>query len=588
MAGPKAPIGSLKGHAEKSSALARGASNNKLASSSAATKRANLKEESESDSSSDSDSDASDSGDIDHDKVLRDIASKASGPKSKAETKVPAPATKKTSLKKEESSSDDSSSESECESDDESDDDKKKTAEPSKGANVEKKPEASSDKSKAKEVKKTASEDESENDSSSSDSSSEGESEEEETPAKKAVAKPTETKKQSKSDASSSSESSSEASSSDSDEEADESMAIDDRNGNGNNALVRNQVPEIVANEFHLRKAEDGTNAADVARFFSEAKKEGKQIWYFTAPASIPIEVVEKLEIPLERAQKGQSILSHNGDDYGVAFEDAATSRAIKLLIPGKPGDKYRMLDAPVAQTMHLKRVTQFSQDGESILSLTQTAAAPSRSYRPQPKGLKARFQPIGIPSSATAKIGSDASDEDVDMAEAPALPSSQKTPAKKSKSKDADTTDKKKKRKLDVATDEPAADTPEPSKKSKKARVEAQPTPKTKPEISSSQPGKVTPILPPAVPSIRLPSSSQAAPASTPSSSKAVKKESAIPLPSNFRRSSSSFSSQAVEEPKTNGKAKKEKKSKTIKPEPASEAPKKTTPVPVPNFPSS
>ena len=70
---------------------------------------------------------------------------------------------------------------------------------------------------------------------------------------------------------------------------------------------------------------------------------EGKQLWYFTAPASIPIEVVEKLEIPLERAQKGLSILSHNGDDYGVAFEDASTSRSIKLLIPNKAGDAYGM-----------------------------------------------------------------------------------------------------------------------------------------------------------------------------------------------------------------------------------------------------
>lgn len=70
---------------------------------------------------------------------------------------------------------------------------------------------------------------------------------------------------------------------------------------------------------------------------------EGKQVWYFTAPASIPIEVVEKLEIPLERAQQGLSILSHSGDDYGVAFEDASTSRSIKLLIPNKAGDKYGM-----------------------------------------------------------------------------------------------------------------------------------------------------------------------------------------------------------------------------------------------------
>jgi hypothetical protein len=98
-----------------------------------------------------------------------------------------------------------------------------------------------------------------------------------------------------------------------------------------------------VSSEFHLRKADDGTSAADVAQFFSEAKMEGKQLWYFTAPASIPIEVVEKLEIPLERAQKGLSILSHNGDEYGVTFEDASTSRAIKLVIPNKAGDQYHM-----------------------------------------------------------------------------------------------------------------------------------------------------------------------------------------------------------------------------------------------------
>lgn len=50
---------------------------------------------------------------------------------------------------------------------------------------------------------------------------------------------------------------------------------------------------------------------------------------------------MEKLAIPLERAQKGLPILSHNGDDYGVAFEDAATCHTIKLLIPNKEGDTY-------------------------------------------------------------------------------------------------------------------------------------------------------------------------------------------------------------------------------------------------------
>jgi hypothetical protein len=111
--------------------------------------------------------------------------------------------------------------------------------------------------------------------------------------------------------------------------------------------LCSSRIPEVISNEFYLRKAEDGANAAEVAKFFSEAKQQGKQIWYFTAPASIPIEVVEKLEIPLDRAQKGQSILSHNGDDYGVAFEDASTARTIKLVIPNKNGDQYRMSKLP-------------------------------------------------------------------------------------------------------------------------------------------------------------------------------------------------------------------------------------------------
>lgn len=102
-------------------------------------------------------------------------------------------------------------------------------------------------------------------------------------------------------------------------------------------------VAEIIANDFHLRKAQENVDASDVAQVFSQAQMQGKQVWYFTAPASIPIEVVEKLEIPLERAQKGLSILSHNGDDYGVAFEDASTTRSIKLLIPNKAGDKYGM-----------------------------------------------------------------------------------------------------------------------------------------------------------------------------------------------------------------------------------------------------
>jgi hypothetical protein len=280
--------------------------------------------------------------------------------------------------------------------------------------------------------------------------------------------------------------------------------------------------------------------------------------------------VVEKLEIPLDRAQKGQSILSHNGDDYGVAFEDASTARTIKLVIPNKNGDQYRMskLSSPqsgqqsgrllmkmavngsVDQIMHLKRVTQFSQGGESLLSLSQTAhTVPPRQPRPQPPNLKARFQPFGAPTET-------ADDEDVDMADAPP-PSSQKTPAK---AKD----DKKNKRKLETET--PKADS---GKKSKKAKVEKE-TPS-----SAAKPVKQTPIAPPPVPSFA-----------------SGKKQTPVPLPPSIRRTSTSDSAKSPEPaPKPpvksaedkKSKAKTTKKSSKPKVDDSADSTKKATPVPLP-----
>jgi hypothetical protein len=57
----------------------------------------------------------------------------------------------------------------------------------------------------------------------------------------------------------------------------------------------------------------------------------------------VPITVIQQLEIPMDRAQSGQAILNHDGNDYGVAFEDPATSSSVMLLVPTKAGDKYGM-----------------------------------------------------------------------------------------------------------------------------------------------------------------------------------------------------------------------------------------------------
>ena len=80
-----------------------------------------------------------------------------------------------------------------------------------------------------------------------------------------------------------------------------------------------------------------------MTRIFKQARLEGKQVWYFTAPASVPVTVIEKMAIPVEKARQGQAVLSHAGEDYGVSFDDNITSKTIKLLIPNQAGDKYTL-----------------------------------------------------------------------------------------------------------------------------------------------------------------------------------------------------------------------------------------------------
>lgn len=100
-------------------------------------------------------------------------------------------------------------------------------------------------------------------------------------------------------------------------------------------------VPEFVAPDFHLRKVDGSIGASEVAGFFEKAKMEGKQVWYITAPASLPVTVIQDLTIPMESTNKDLPVLTHNGDDYRLAFDDPSAASSFRLLIPNKKGQEY-------------------------------------------------------------------------------------------------------------------------------------------------------------------------------------------------------------------------------------------------------
>ncbi|KAF9873523.1 hypothetical protein CkaCkLH20_08982 [Colletotrichum karsti] len=325
---------------------------------------------------------------------------------------------------------------------------------------------------------------------SDSDSDSESEAEETSKPAKKPAPKAASTRAvNGAKSAERVSTSSSESSSDDSDNEkqspeeedsSDEDESNEEANAPSAVANKRNSnqlnVPGFVGKNFQLRQAQGDEDGKDMADFFAKAKLEGKQLWYFTAPASVPINVIEKTEINMDKVKKGQPVLKYNSEDYTVSFDnDVDVSKSYQLLIPDKKGTRYGSASQKVDNVWHFKCVMQIGDPRVNERALEPNAP------RPQPPNLRARFRPIGVTSDTPmGTIGADASsdDEDVDMTAAPAPSSSRKSKAASAQSQDA----------MDI--DEP---TPKSSKKDKKksktSRNAVQDSQSTVIEVPDSQP---------------------------------------------------------------------------------------------------
>ncbi|KAK5661724.1 hypothetical protein OQA88_9824 [Cercophora sp. LCS_1] len=319
-------------------------------------------------------------------------------------------------------------------------------------------------------------------------------------------------------------------------EEVDQFKAVERSNGNANHTAAA-----LFGPSFQLRRAGEKEDAAEVARIFKNAKAEGKQVWYFTAPASVPIEVIQERAIVLDQLNSGHAIASHNGANYNTSSDDTVGT-SITLVIPSKAGNKYEAL--PVDRSIHIKTITRFGDDAtQAALVAPPTQKTP----RAQPKGLKARYQPLGAPPTPMGKISVDASSnsEDVDMDDAPLpLPSSE-TPKGDNKKRKHSTVETPgqgttsssgkrgtKKARVDVATSVTPGASSQPSeasKTSKKAfketpiappivgRAASSPAPAKRPSVATPSglpntqptksqravPSKVTPIRPPTVPGV-------------------------------------------------------------------------------------
>ena len=73
-----------------------------------------------------------------------------------------------------------------------------------------------------------------------------------------------------------------------------------------------------------------------VSKDFGPKSLKGKQIWYISAPAEVPLEDLEN--ISLENANRGKSVMTHNSSEYGFIADNENSKKNLYVSVPAHDG----------------------------------------------------------------------------------------------------------------------------------------------------------------------------------------------------------------------------------------------------------
>ncbi|KAL8789075.1 MAG: hypothetical protein Q9213_001338 [Squamulea squamosa] len=145
------------------------------------------------------------------------------------------------------------------------------------------------------------------------------------------------------------------------------------------------------------------------SRTFGKEALQGKQIWYITAPAGVPINSIK--EVPIPKVAEGDSIISYKGDDYGLITEAHTNERRRLLLVPSLEGNDYRPAGTHIEKTFHLQQVVKLPasahREGTLATGITNAPKTHVKTVRQQPEKLRMRYRPFGDLSSDEDTRGS-------------------------------------------------------------------------------------------------------------------------------------------------------------------------------------
>ncbi|KAF2630192.1 hypothetical protein BU25DRAFT_446977 [Macroventuria anomochaeta] len=160
--------------------------------------------------------------------------------------------------------------------------------------------------------------------------------------------------------------------------------------------------------------SEKDRNSSKAAKIFDNLQ--GKQVWHITAPAGVSLKGLES--IAMDKAMKGESILSHKGTDYGFSTTEKSEDGPREVLVPQKNG--YSAAPVKISQTLHLQELVRLPKlsskqadpntGSEAAASITRSTI---RAPRPQVKGLKMRYLPLGFVGGNSGGVLGDTDSED-------------------------------------------------------------------------------------------------------------------------------------------------------------------------------
>ncbi|KAF9701739.1 hypothetical protein EKO04_000581 [Ascochyta lentis] len=206
---------------------------------------------------------------------------------------------------------------------------------------------------------------------------------------------------------------------------------------------LRAAKPYTPPKGYNLVSEKDRTSSK-AAKIFDNLK--GKQVWHITAPAGLSLKELET--IAMDKAMKGESILNHKGTDYGFSTTEKSEDGPREVLVPQKNG--YSAVPARISQTLHLQQVVRLPKlsskqadpntGSEAAASITRSTI---RAPRPQVKGLKMRYLPLGFVGGDSGGVLGDTDSEEDDVPQERAglaAPNGLNLPTKASKRKHTET----------------------------------------------------------------------------------------------------------------------------------------------------